>query len=634
MALRSQRSRPPLLLCLVLCLSVLATACGGSTEATSSIDAEPSTAPSPTARPATPEPTPEATSTSAPTATATNTPEAAPAPDLRAGEAIDWVTCGSGECSTISVPADYDDPASETIEIAVSVHRTSGSEAPWLGYLFVNPGGPGGSGIEFAADAAAGGFTPDVLASFDIIGFDPRGVGMSEPTFSCGDGTEFRELGSQIEGDVDTEAEVAIATEIAGLCGDAMGHVGNRLHSANVARDMDQIRVALDAKQISYYGGSYGSALGVWYATLFPETVRAMVVDGADNPIEEDADDLDTQLANQLEETEGFETQLRLALEACADESCPIYNDGDPAGYLSQAAAKADLVRDASRAGSPMAALMGVITPLYAEGRWPELYDAVFELVENDNAAPMAELAREQLGDVAGVTIAGHVNCLDSWVLQPALAVFDPEDVEDARVLEQALLEELPLIGAFVDEEFDPCPFLGDVVPSPLEQTFNGSDVPILVIGNTSDPATPYIESEELATEVLSNAYLVRVDHPSHVVYVGGFNECVNGHVEAMLIDAAPPSERLVECAREEAPEPTVDDVPPIVLDVCIGYAAEVAPNADPAAVEAACSDAVAPAIEELSAELILSFIDGENEDRIPDLFAIFDNELVEAGLG
>ncbi|MEM9615796.1 MAG: alpha/beta fold hydrolase [Actinomycetota bacterium] len=538
------------------------------------------------------------------------------------------------ECSVLTVPVDYDDPSLGSIDMAVSVHRATGAPSDWLGYLLVNPGGPGESGIEFAAAGAGGGFTDDVVARFDIVGFDPRGVGASEPAFTCGDGTAFKALSAEIDGVVDTDAEVEAGQELAALCGQAMGPVGNQLQSANVVRDMDAIRQALGVDQVSYYGASYGSALGVWYATLFPDSVRAMVIDGAANPITENVDDVEGILAELLEQAAGFETQLSLALQACSDETCPIYNDGDPAGYLQLAADKRDLVRQASPTGSPDAALLGVITPLYQEARWPELYDALNELVENDNGTPLAGIAASQLGEVAGQTIIGHVNCLDSWVLQPDVAAYDPVRAELQAEANDRLAAELPLIGAFTTDAADPCPFLGDLAPETLDQPFDGGDVPIVVVGNTSDPATPYVQSEQLAQDVLANGYLVQADHPNHVVYAFGWNQCVNGHVESMLLDTEPPSERLVECPREEAPEPTVDEVPEIVAQGCAAYAADAVPEADPDAVNAACADAVEPVLDTLGPELILALLKGEQPDRLGELFAIYDATFAEAGLG
>ena len=208
-----------------------------------------------------------------------------PVPDAFAGEVIEWSLCEFIlECGFVEVPADYRNPDAGSVKIAVNVRRADHQDQR-IGYLFVNPGGPGASGLELVQDSEFA-FADELMARFDIIGFDPRGVGASEPEFACGAPGEQLALLNSIDGDIDTPEETATGEAAANLCIESMGPVGGLLHSEYVARDMDEIRRALGAEQISYLGFSYGSELGVWYATLFPESVRAMVVDGADNPVD------------------------------------------------------------------------------------------------------------------------------------------------------------------------------------------------------------------------------------------------------------------------------------------------------------------------------------------------------------
>ena len=141
-----------------------------------------------------------------------------------------------------------------------------------------------------------------------------------------------------------------------------MGPIGGLLHSQYVANDMDEIRKALGADQISYLGFSYGSALGVWYATLFPNSVSAMVVDGADNSVDPAATQQE-RVDEVIEEVAPIEDFLQQALIACADPLCPIYNDGDPLGYFRQAVAKLDIVNAA--ADHPLAGFFGVVSTLF-----------------------------------------------------------------------------------------------------------------------------------------------------------------------------------------------------------------------------------------------------------------------------
>lgn len=476
-------------------------------------------------------------------------------------ESIVWGECVSGlECGFVEVPTDYNDSAAGTLQIAVNVFRALKPDEK-IGYLLVNPGGPGASGKEIV-DAAQLVFTDEILDRFDIIGFDPRGVGESEPTFACGPTGAVLDAFNTTDPPVDTPEEVAIVEQALENCVDSMGAAAGRIHSEFVARDMDEIRKALGAEQISYLGFSYGSALGLWYASLFPDQVRAMVVDGADNPLD-DQSTLEIRVANEIDESREFERLLNEALLSCDSAECPIFNDGDPVGYYLDAVDKFGLVV-ADVSDNPTAAILGLVQPLYNEASWPSLHQALFELQENDDATIFASLARSQmLASEEGVNITGYINCLDSYSLFPELD--RGIQLADEIATDAAGREELPLLFAAVLPSVNPCPFLDSIAPAPFEGVLDGGGVPIMVIGNTSDPATPFTESEEVATETMSNGYLVEVDHPSHVVYPS--NDCVNGYVHGLLIGNELPADKRVSCAREE---PDDDDARAELEDLCL----------------------------------------------------------------
>ena len=499
--------------------------------------------------------TPDAGATVAPTPDATaevrGTPEPRPTvvgPRIgRAGEGIEWGECGYAiECGFVEAPEDYRDAGAGSIRIAVNVRRAT-AEDERIGYLFVNPGGPGDSGVDFVRDYYAEIFTSEVRERFDIVGFDPRGVGASEPEFACGESGEQLDLLAEIELPVDTPDEMAAGEAAAYLCIESMGAVGGLLHSDYVARDMDEIRKALGADEISYLGFSYGSALGVWYATLFPESVRAMVVDGADNPVDA-AENQQERIEETLEEIGPFAVLLREALEACDEPACPIYNDGDPIGYFLEAAQKLDLVNQ-ELSNHPLAGLYGVLTTLYSEDFWRYLWLGLYLLQENDDPSLLKNFASAQYGEDPGAArFVAHVNCLDGWALQPELG--RQIRLEESDIVDEVIEERFPLLAAMVFSTPSACPFYDQFAPDALEAPLDGGNVPILVIGNHSDPATSFGESEELVEETLSNAYLVEVSHPSHTVYPD--NECVNEHVHRVLIDGEYPGERRVACEREE----------------------------------------------------------------------------------
>ena len=466
-------------------------------------------------------------------------------PGARDGEEIDWQDCDGLSCGMLSVPLDYRDLDAGRLDMAVAVHRATRPESR-LGYLFVNPGGPGASGMEMARRALDGpgaAFSAEVIERFDIVGFDPRGVGASEPQFKCGAPGEQLGLFNTVDLPYDTPEELAAGEAAVQLCVDDMGPATGLVHSEYAARDMDRLRDALGAEQISYYGASYGSTLGVWYATLFPQRVRAMVVDGADNPVD-DVSTLAARIDSTIEELEQFEVLLEQALAACDRAACPIHNDGDPRGYFIDNSPRLRDVAPAAH-GNPAAGGLGVLTALYSEDYWPLLWQAMADLVERDDPSLLAELAKIQLGDsTGGTTLTAHINCLDSWVIHPQLD--RSVRIGDEVSTWAAVSERLSLITVLGLRIPTACPFYDLIAPPPLDGPLDGGGVPILVIGNPLDPATPFSESEELVEDTLANGHLLRADHPSHVVFPA--KDCVNEAVHAVLIDLAPPSQHTQAC--------------------------------------------------------------------------------------
>ena len=465
--------------------------------------------------------------------------------DVLSAERIEWSLCeGILECGFVVVPADYRNPDAGSIKIAVNVRRADYQDER-VGYLFVNPGGPGASGLELVQDSEFA-IADELMARFDIIGFDPRGVGASEPEFACGAPGERLALLNSIVGDIDTREETAAGEAAANLCIESMGPVGGLLHSEYVARDMDEIRKALGVEQISYLGFSYGSELGVWYATLFPESVRAMVVDDADNPIDK-ADTQQDRVDEAVEEWAAFEDLMEQALTACDNSECPMYNEGDPIDYYKSAVAKLRLVNSAA-GDVPDAGFLAVLTPLYGEELWPALWKGLYELNENDDPAILLEFAAIQLGDnLTAPNFTAHVNCLDGLVLYPDID--RATRFEDSDLIDDAISERLPLIDAIYPSAPSACSFYDQFAPAPLDGPLDGGGVPILVVGNHTDPTTSFGESEELVTETLSNGYLLETSHASHVVYPD--NDCVNDHVHRALIGAVYPDKRVF-CERED----------------------------------------------------------------------------------
>lgn len=270
-----------------------------------------------------------------------------------------------------------------------------------------------------------------------------------------------------------------------------------------------------------------------------------MAVDGADNPLDA-AGSQEERINESIEEVAVFEARLEQALALCAGlPECPIYNEGDPVGCYRQAVAKLGLVNEAAN-GDQSAGALGVLGTLYSEADWPFLWQGLFDLYEHDDPGLLLEFALFTGGIVDGTSFTEHVNCLDEWVLRPEL---DREtQLSEALAQDMAIAAELPLLGLLAAQlsSVSACPFYDQFAPDPLEASLNGGGGAILVIGNHADPATPFGESEELATQTLANGYLVETTHPQHTVYPQ--NECVNEQVHQVLIEGTPPVERRIVC--------------------------------------------------------------------------------------
>jgi pimeloyl-ACP methyl ester carboxylesterase len=219
----------------------------------------------------------------APTATAAPPGSAGPpVPRLR------WAPCGDGlECTTARVPLDYDRPSGATITLAL-IRLPASDPGRRIGSIFVNPGGPGESGVDAVRQGGRSLFSAEVRARFDLVGFDPRGIGASTP-LRCFDSLDeaqavlppFRFPVTAAEERIWVEADQTFARACAGRGGPIIDHMA----TADVARDLDLLRQAVGDRQLTYVGLSYGAYLGATYANLFPAEVRALVLDGVPDPV-------------------------------------------------------------------------------------------------------------------------------------------------------------------------------------------------------------------------------------------------------------------------------------------------------------------------------------------------------------
>jgi len=472
-------------------------------------------------------PTPDASSSTSASASPSATASGQAGDGLRRfyRQRLQWSDCGSGfQCSKLLVPVDYTRPHGATMRIAVIRKRASGEAR---GSLIVNPGGPGASGVDYARGSA--GTFSGVTPNFDLVSFDPRGVGRSRP-IRCETGAELDAFVA-VDPTPDSAAEhaelVRSSKKFADECfrknGNYLEHVG----TLDAARDMDVLRAALGDRKLTFYGGSYGTYLGAKYAQLFPRRIRAMVLDGALDPRQP------TAAANRVQAI-GFEIDLRDFLASC------VRSSGCPFDTSSSAAAEADLDRlsdriDAdpldvgSRQLGPGEFFEGLALGLYSTSYWSTLRRALSDAEKGDGRLLLAfsDALTERRSDGSYANLIESnlaINCID----RPSpreVSAYDDSARAFARV--SAHFGEPIAYGSM------PCAFWH--VP-PVEQahavTARGAP-PIVVIGTTRDPATPYVWAKALARQ-LSSGVLVTFDSDGHTAYEHG-NSCIVAAVNGYL---------------------------------------------------------------------------------------------------
>lgn len=457
---------------------------------------------------------------------ATTAPTAAPA-------TLAWQSCGSRlQCATLAVPRDYADPSKGTIELFLK-KRPAQNRSKRVGSLLVNPGGPGVPGTVMA-EQATGYFGTALLQRFDIVGWDPRGTGKSGQVVCVDDLDPYFALDLSPDDAAERKAVDDAAAAFAARCAERNADLLPYVSTEATARDMDQIRRALGEDEISFFGFSYGSSLGAVWATLFPDTVRAMVVDGAVDPLADDGTE-----ARQT--AIGLERSLGNLLAACAaDRACPINNGGDPGAVFDRIMAALD--RDPLPSGDPDlppvndgVASWAVVDVLYNEALWPALTSALAE-AQRGNGRGLADLYRSYLTGggtyphIFDALIA--INCVDGGP-QPDATAIEELDAELRRVA--------PRLGAYViGPPF--CRTWPVTGPGPVPVTGKGAG-PIVVVGTTGDPVTPLEASRNMA-DALEGGVLVTVDADQHTGY--GTSACIDDAVERYLIDLVVPSDGLV----------------------------------------------------------------------------------------
>lgn len=435
-------------------------------------------------------------------------------------------------CTDVEVPIDYDNPAGARATIRVKQLVSAGEDAP---ALFLNPGGPGGSGVQ-TMDYVTHMTTEELRAAYNVTGFDPRGVNESSPAVSCFTDAERdadRAKDMPTETDADLDALAASVREYGKQCAEKTGEILNFVDTRSAARDLDVLRaVVASSETLDYLGFSYGTYLGATYAELFPKNTGHLVLDGAIDPT--------TSLHEvSLGQAKGFDRAIRAYVEDCqAGADCPLRGDVD-AGidqldrFFRSLGTNPLPTSDPDRPLTRPLGFMGVITPLYSQESWPQLTMALDQAMSEGDGSMllfMADLMADRESDGTYSTNSDEaftaINCLD----------FQPSgDREQWRADVQELAEASALFGPELG--------YGDLMCEawPAKARYERGELhavgsaPILVIGTMGDPATPYEWSEALADQ-LENGYLLTYEGEGHTAY-SATNGCVADFVDAFFLD-------------------------------------------------------------------------------------------------
>ena len=433
--------------------------------------------------------------------------------------ALDWSTC-KGErgfqCATLTVPLDWNDVTGPTVDLALGLEAATGDR---IGALVTNPGGPGGSGLDFLFSEP---FGESLTSRFDIVSWDPRGVGRST-AFDC---EQHVDDFLANDPDPDTPSEQTALDEaaqlVAGDCAAASPGLAAHAGTDSVARDLEAIRMALGEPQLTYMGFSYGTLIGLRYLALFPRSVRAVVLDGVVDPTQGFVEWLTDQ-------TRAIDASIGRAFAACtAETKCPV---GDLAATYDEVQRKVEdtpLPAGTGRRLGPAELETGAVMASYEPSLWKDLADALADAAGGDGRG-MYDLA-QQYYDFGGYAAYAAVECLDSP---------HPNGSAEFRAFADGLRALSPRIGGSVANELLPCAYWA-TPPDPIVGPVTGEGAPpVLVLGNRGDAATPYASSVKVA-DMLVDGHLVSNDGEGHTSY--GRTACVDDAVDDYLIDLTVPA--------------------------------------------------------------------------------------------
>ena len=480
-------------------------------------------------------------------------PSAWAAPDPGAADQaaaqLNWGSCSSwlgdtgdlpaARCTTVSVPIDYAKPNGDQAQLAVIKVPARGQR---VGVLMVNPGGPGQSAVDVVAGMAASFGDNEITQHFDLVGFDPRGVGHSTPDIRCRTDAEFDAYRREPMVDYSPAGVTHIEDIYRQLVADCVNRVGigflANVGTVNVARDMDAVRQALGEAQLNYLGFSYGTELGTAYAQAFPQNIRAMVLDGAIDPTLDAVEKNVRQMASFQQAFDDF------ARDCASSATCPLGTDPAKAvdryhQLVNPLVTKPGPTLD-PRGLSYQDATTGTANALYTKRYWEFLTNGLSALQRGTEAEELLLLA----DDYQGRDKDGHyTNLQDAFTAVRCVDNVTPTDSASWVAADKRIREVAPFLsyGEFTGyAPRDVCAFW-PVPPTTVPYTATSPGAgKVVVVSTTHDPATPYQSGVELARQL--GASLISYDGTQHTVVFKGVR-CVDSAIVNYLVNLTPPAD-------------------------------------------------------------------------------------------
>ena len=457
-------------------------------------------------------------------------------------QTVAWHACnGDDDCGRVSVPLDWTAPAQGRMQLAVIRHRASDGSPK--GALLVNPGGPGASGVQLVRDSVEYAVGADLEKNYDVIGFDPRGVGESRPAVKCYDATEM----DAFLFDLPTQkrnTSAWVAEELSNFkrfgqaCDRSSAGILAHIDTVSAARDMDVIRAALGQKKLDYLGYSYGTFLGATYAGLYPGRVGHMVLDGALDP---SASSLDVSVAQGV----GFESALRAYMAYCLKQKgCPFSGTvGDAMSDLGAMLAQVDANPQPNSDGRDLGAdslMTAIVSALYSQSSWKYLTQALDGVANGDPSIAF------QLADFYYNRVDGRYedNSFEAFNAYNCMDYPGGETAAQIAAAQQTLKRKAPTIAPYWSVQVDTCsqwPIKNHVT---RQQIHAPGAAPIIVIGTSNDPATPYAWAKSLASQLDSGLLITRIGQ-GHTGFNKG-NSCVDDAVNGYFLAGTTPQDGLV----------------------------------------------------------------------------------------